>query len=1040
MTNVRKRISILLATVLVVSLFVGSPTALVSASAEDNEPPVLVDAYPVKTEFNVDENVEYILIFNEPGGIDLDNVYPHFQLLGSPSPISTLLYLMPKIDDSGVKISNASKDELSEQQISNGFYAAKISVPVKTLDRDNFMSGDYILYALSCSDLTGNSSIYGNPTSNHGGGDPIPNKNGIDGLKFTVNNTGADLFAPIVKSIELSPSTVNVGQVLTITVKAESNDGVNADNFDYTLYLFDSVFPDIWYQYYPSVSDDFRDNIEADLEGDITTITATVTLPNYLPPGKYKIYQFYISDDRGNVNYNDNIYPIVDGLDEIYVTVENPDYTPPAIPKVTEFKILSDNIVRPGDSVRFKVGIESPDVGISEYANLYIFSDSNSSSNIDTPSLQRGEDGYYYCDYTIPTNLVHRQLKFEVGVQTEFDNFYQIQTLRNSEEEFPKLRVDSVFSGLNDITILKDSGSLQDLLSGVTAFNSLEGEMTSRIEIANPPDFSTTGVYLLRYEVVSNETDYSYIGYRWAGITDTLPSGEDDPFITTSEILNIEVNEENAVIMANLDGEGFEEIEFADEYTQPGYYKIIKNDFEEDQAIDNYDRMSFSTGITGVASIFMTGNNSAFTTDISNMLNNTGDNSSFVSTANKRELLCLILPSSDSQFTVTFDSCGGNEVEEILADDDALIGPPLAPERYGYSFDGWFKEESYVNEWDFDTDKVTANITLYAKWNRLTPPSAPVELTATPGDSEVVISWSIPLDSGDRPIMGYDIYRDGMKFNEEMVEELTFTDKGLTNDTTYSYAVVAVSAAGEGASSALVTATPKKPISSTLSDSKSGLTVAGNVHPDARLVISDITLGETELDEILDQPMHDEEFELLLELDISIVEGKYDGDLVLSIPIDTQYEGMKVLIYHWANDGLKTYTSIVENGKITFTATELSPFAFYLAEEKDTEEDKEVDEDEDADKETDEDTELDKDKDADKNTDEDTEVDVDKDTDEDENKDTDKETEEQTEDDINPKMGEKLNWLILWVSLSVAAMLAIATLILAPHRKRRRTE
>ena len=41
---------------------------------------------------------------------------------------------------------------------------------------------------------------------------------------------------------------------------------------------------------------------------------------------------------------------------------------------------------------------------------------------------------------------------------------------------------------------------------------------------------------------------------------------------------------------------------------------------------------------------------------------------------------------------------------------------PATPAAEGYLFDGWFKEQELQNEWKFDTDTVTADTTIYAKW------------------------------------------------------------------------------------------------------------------------------------------------------------------------------------------------------------------------------------------------------------------------------------------------------------------------------------
>ena len=77
-------------------------------------------------------------------------------------------------------------------------------------------------------------------------------------------------------------------------------------------------------------------------------------------------------------------------------------------------------------------------------------------------------------------------------------------------------------------------------------------------------------------------------------------------------------------------------------------------------------------------------------------------------------------------FTVTFDRNGGTTdaspssrqaTEAIPA---PTIGmPTTAPTRtggYNLVFDGWYKEPGTINPWNFSTDTVTGNITLYAKW------------------------------------------------------------------------------------------------------------------------------------------------------------------------------------------------------------------------------------------------------------------------------------------------------------------------------------
>jgi len=69
-------------------------------------------------------------------------------------------------------------------------------------------------------------------------------------------------------------------------------------------------------------------------------------------------------------------------------------------------------------------------------------------------------------------------------------------------------------------------------------------------------------------------------------------------------------------------------------------------------------------------------------------------------------------------FVVTFISNEGSTVDAISdVASGATINAPTPPTRAGHTFGGWFKEEALTTAWDFATDVVTGNVTLYAKWN-----------------------------------------------------------------------------------------------------------------------------------------------------------------------------------------------------------------------------------------------------------------------------------------------------------------------------------
>jgi len=65
---------------------------------------------------------------------------------------------------------------------------------------------------------------------------------------------------------------------------------------------------------------------------------------------------------------------------------------------------------------------------------------------------------------------------------------------------------------------------------------------------------------------------------------------------------------------------------------------------------------------------------------------------------------------------VTFDSQGGSVVDALTVEEDELLTEPTAPTKTGYTFAGWYKEPECTNPWDFDSDTLTADVILYAKW------------------------------------------------------------------------------------------------------------------------------------------------------------------------------------------------------------------------------------------------------------------------------------------------------------------------------------
>lgn len=65
---------------------------------------------------------------------------------------------------------------------------------------------------------------------------------------------------------------------------------------------------------------------------------------------------------------------------------------------------------------------------------------------------------------------------------------------------------------------------------------------------------------------------------------------------------------------------------------------------------------------------------------------------------------------------VTFVTNGGTEIKKIIVKTDEKITKPSNPTRTGYTFGDWYTDLNCTKAWNFESDKVSDAMTLYAKW------------------------------------------------------------------------------------------------------------------------------------------------------------------------------------------------------------------------------------------------------------------------------------------------------------------------------------
>ena len=86
-------------------------------------------------------------------------------------------------------------------------------------------------------------------------------------------------------------------------------------------------------------------------------------------------------------------------------------------------------------------------------------------------------------------------------------------------------------------------------------------------------------------------------------------------------------------------------------------------------------------------------------------------------TQNKYVVTVICNQPSNSNCRVSFDSQGGTVIPCVSATVGGHITKPADPARTGHVFIGWFRNATMNSTWDFASDTVSGDITLFAKWS-----------------------------------------------------------------------------------------------------------------------------------------------------------------------------------------------------------------------------------------------------------------------------------------------------------------------------------
>lgn len=106
------------------------------------------------------------------------------------------------------------------------------------------------------------------------------------------------------------------------------------------------------------------------------------------------------------------------------------------------------------------------------------------------------------------------------------------------------------------------------------------------------------------------------------------------------------------------------------------------------------------------------------------------------------------------KYTVTFETNGGSSVESQILSYGEKVSEPGDPGKKGCIFAAWYTDNgTFENGWDFDSDTITGDLTLYAQWINISEsaePTKPAEPTepakpANPetGDDDILLWMSV---------------------------------------------------------------------------------------------------------------------------------------------------------------------------------------------------------------------------------------------------------------------------------------------------------
>ncbi|WP_164848607.1 InlB B-repeat-containing protein [Paenibacillus sp. DCT19] len=133
-------------------------------------------------------------------------------------------------------------------------------------------------------------------------------------------------------------------------------------------------------------------------------------------------------------------------------------------------------------------------------------------------------------------------------------------------------------------------------------------------------------------------------------------------------------------------------------------------------------------------------------------------------------------------YTISFESNEGSVVDAQTVNEGTKAMAPVAPEREGYVFSGWYSESELMNAYDFTSMVVTGDLTLYAKWTVYVPNTYTVIFESNGGSAvteQTVNEGAVATAPGAPMLEGYTF--NGWYSDSELTSPYGFTEGVMAN-------------------------------------------------------------------------------------------------------------------------------------------------------------------------------------------------------------------------------------------------------------------